>query len=115
MATGPSRHGLVVRALVATALGASSLGAATTARVDFVTKRLPKARVGRRYRAAIRFTGPVSEARLDWRLPRGLRWRPARNRIVITGTVTRRTTSRFTAEVSGAQGSARRKFRLVVR
>ena len=32
MATGPSRHGFVVRALVATALGASSLGAATTAR-----------------------------------------------------------------------------------
>ncbi len=94
--------------------GTAGSGAAG-ARIDFVTTRLPQARVGRRYRAEIRFTGPVSEARIDWRLPQGLRWRAAGDRILITGTVTRRTTSRFTAELSGDQGSARMTFRLVAR
>ena len=52
-----------------------------------MTTRVPKARVGRKYRAVIRYTGPVSEARVDWRLPRGLRWRSSGDRIVITGKV----------------------------
>ncbi|NYE38692.1 hypothetical protein F4692_003842 [Nocardioides cavernae] len=90
-------------------------GTRATPSIEFVTRTLPAARVGRTYRAEIRFTGAVSEARLDWRLPQGLRWRVVGERIVIRGRATTRTTSKVTAELSGAGGSTRMKFRLVVR
>lgn len=83
--------------------------------IAFVTTRLPRARVGKKYRAVITFSGPVSEARVDWRLPRGLKWRVRGNRIVISGKVRKRTTSRFTTVLSGDDDSVRHRFRLVVR
>ena len=81
----------------------------------FLTTRLPRARVGAAYRAVIRFTGPVSEARVDWRLPRGLRWRVVGTRIVIRGSVRRTGTSRFATILSSRDGSVRRRCGLVVR
>lgn len=81
----------------------------------FVTTRLPAARVGRTYRAEIRFTGEVSEARVDRRLPLGLRWRVLPGRIVITGRVRTGEASRFAAVLSGDGSSVRRLFRLRVR
>ena len=90
-------------------------GADASSSIAFLTRKLPAARVGRKYRATIRFTGEVTEARLDYRLPQGLKWRTAGDRILISGTVTRRATSRFTAELSGADGATRMKYRLVVR
>ena len=83
--------------------------------IGFLTTRLPKARVGGRYHAVIRFTGPVLEARVDWRLPTGLRWRVAEDRIVITGKVARRSANRFASILSGEDTSVRRQFRIVVR
>jgi hypothetical protein len=81
----------------------------------FVTTRLPAARVGRAYRAEIRFTGTVSEARVDRRLPLGLRWRVLPGRIVITGRVRTREAGRFATVLSGDDSSVRRQFRLRVR
>ncbi len=80
-----------------------------------MTTKLPTARVGKKYRAQIRFSGPVSEARVDWRLPQGLKWRVAGNRIVITGKVATRTKSRFATILSGQDMSLRQQFRLIVR
>lgn len=81
----------------------------------FVTTRLPKARVGVKYRAVIRFRGPVSEARVDRRLPRGLTWGVVGDRIVIRGTVRRPAVSTFGAVLSGNGPSVRHRFRLAVR
>ena len=83
--------------------------------IAFVTTRLPRARAGSAYRAAIRFTGPVSEARVDWRLPRGLRWKVTADRIVIHGRVRTTSPAKFATVLSGSGGSVRRVFRLVVR
>ena len=83
--------------------------------IAFITTRLPKAHLGSTYRAAIRFTGPVSKARIDWRLPRGLRWKVVEDRIVIHGRVERTSAGRFAGVLSGTGGSVRRVFRLVVR
>lgn len=83
--------------------------------IAFVTTRLPRARAGSAYRAAIRFRGPVSEARVDWRLPRGLRWKVVDDRIVIRGRVRATSAGRFATVLSGRDGSVRRVFRLVVR
>ena len=88
---------------------------ATPAAVRFLTTRLPRARVGRFYRAVIRFTGPVTEARVDRRLPLGLRWRAVRTRIVVRGTVRRTGTSRFATILSSRDGSVRQQLRIVVR
>jgi len=93
----------------------------TTSTVDsassiaFLTTRLPRAHRGTPYRAAIRFRGPVSEARVDWRLPRGLRWKVRDDRIVIRGRVGARSSGKFATVLSGKGGSVRRVFRLVVR
>jgi hypothetical protein len=88
----------------------------TSPRISFVTTRLPGARVGAAYRAVIRFSGPVSEARVDWRLPQGLKWRVVGETIVIRGTVRRATVSRFATVLSSDDGpSVRHRFRLVVR
>lgn len=84
-------------------------------KMAFSTTRLPRARAGERYRAVIRFTGPVRQARLDRRLPRGLTWRVRGGAIVIRGTVARPTVSRFVAVLSGEGPSVRLRFRLVVR
>lgn len=81
----------------------------------FVTTRLPAARVGRPYRAVVRFTGDVTEARVDRRLPLGLRWRALPGRIVIAGRVRARQASRFATVLSGDDSSVRRVFRLRVR
>jgi hypothetical protein len=97
---------------------APTAGVAATHGVEtiaFTTTRLPRAHVGRPYRAAIRFTGQVVEARVDWRLPAGLRWAVAGDRIVIHGTVRRRTSSRFASVLSGEGGPVRRQFRIVAR
>ena len=83
--------------------------------IAFVTTRLPRARSGSAYRATIRFRGPVSEARVDWRLPRGLTWKVSGDRIVIRGRVRGHTTDKFASVLSGTDGSVRRVFRLVVR
>ncbi|MCF6379341.1 zinc-dependent metalloprotease [Nocardioides KLBMP 9356] len=88
---------------------------ATTAAIGFVTTRLPRARAGSVYRAAIRFRGPVSEARVDWRLPRGLTWKVRGDRILIRGRVRASSAGRFATVLSGQGGSVRRVFRLVVR
>lgn len=72
-------------------------------------------RVGRAYRAEIRFTGTVSEARVDRRLPLGLRWRVLPGRIVITGRVRTSEAGRFATVLSGDDSSVRRQFRLRVR
>ena len=88
---------------------------ATSARIAFITTRLPRAHTGSAYRAAIRFAGPVSKARVDWRLPRGLRWRVVGHRIVIRGTVRAMSTSKFASVLSGQGDLVRRVFRLVVR
>ena len=90
-------------------------GAPTSSSIAFVTTRLPRAHAGSAYRAAIRFTGPVSEARVDWRLPRGLRWKVVGDRIIIRGTVRTTSAGRFASVLSGTGGSVRRVFRLVVR
>ena len=87
----------------------------TASSIAFVTTRLPAALAGARYRATIRFRGPVSEARVDWRLPRGLRWAVAGDRVVIRGKVRRSSAGRFATVLSGDGGSVRRVFRLVVR
>ena len=84
-------------------------------RIAFVTTRLPRAHAGSAYRAVIRFTGPVSEARVDWRLPRGLRWKVVEDRIVISGRVRSTSAARIATVLSGTDGSVRRVFRLVVR
>jgi hypothetical protein len=81
----------------------------------FLTTSLPKARAGKKYRAVIRFSGPVTEARLDWHLPTGLKWRQAGDSIVITGKLKARTSARFTAFLEGADATAKMKYRLVVR
>lgn len=83
--------------------------------MTFVTTRLPRARTRKAYRATIRFTGPVSEARVDWRLPRGLRWRVKGDRIVIRGRVRRTSATTFTSVLSGDGPTVRHRFRLVVR
>lgn len=87
----------------------------TPAAARFLTTRLPSARVGRAYRAVVRFTGPVTEARVDRRLPLGLRWRVVGTRIVIRGTVRRAGTSRFATVLSSRDGSVRQQLRIVVR
>jgi hypothetical protein len=90
--------------------------AATSVRQPaFVTTRLPRARVGRAYRAAIRFTGTVAEARLDRRLPAGLRWRVRGDRILVLGTVRAPITTYVTASLSGPDTTARMRFRLAAR
>ena len=89
--------------------------AATPVAARFLTTRLPRARVGKAYRAVIRFTGPVTEARVDRRLPLGLRWRVVGTRIVIRGTVRRTGTSRFATILSSRDGSVRQQLRIVVR
>ncbi|MDZ5661794.1 zinc-dependent metalloprotease family protein [Nocardioides sp. S-58] len=89
--------------------------AGTGAAIGFATTSLPRARHGRKYHAEIRFTGPVSEARVDWRLPQGLTWRVVGDRIVITGTVRKRTVGRFATVLTAGDTSVRRQFRLVVR
>ena len=106
----------------ATPLTASTTTTATASTTEtssqsiaFVTTKLPRARAGATYRAAIRFRGPVSEARVDWRLPRGLRWTVVRDGVVIRGRVRRSSAGRFAAVLSGDGGSVRRVFRLVVR
>ncbi len=81
----------------------------------FLTTRLPRARVGKAYRAVIRFSGPVTEARVDRRLPLGLRWRVVGTRIIVRGTVRRAGTSRFTTILSSRDGSVRQQLRIVVR
>ena len=81
----------------------------------FVTTGLPRARAGARYRATIRFTGPVEEALVDWRLPKGLSWRVKGDTILIRGTVRRPTVRRFTCELTGDGTSVRHRFRIVVR
>ncbi len=57
----------------------------------------------------------MSEARVDWRLPRGLRWAVVGDRVVIRGKVRRSSAGRFATVLSGDGGSVRRVFRLVVR
>ena len=88
---------------------------ATWTKIAFITTRLPRAHTGAAYRAAIRFSGPVSQARVDWRLPKGLKWRVVGHRIVIRGTVRAKSTGRFASVLSGRGDSVRRLFRLVVR
>lgn len=84
--------------------------------VGFVTRRLPPARAGHRYRAVIGFTGAVREARVDWRLPRGLRWRVRPAGVVVVGRVASAGTRRFRVELTAADGSAvRRTFTLRTR
>lgn len=83
--------------------------------MSFVTTSLPKARAGTRYRAVIAFTGPVSEARVSFRLPRGLDWRVKGDTIVIRGKVAKPVVSRFAVVLSGDGPTVRHKFRLVVR
>jgi hypothetical protein len=83
--------------------------------IGFVTTRLPAARAGTPYRATIRFSGPVSEARVGRRLTRGLRWSVVGDRLVIRGRVRRPSAGRFAAVLSGDGVSVRRVFRLVVR
>lgn len=83
--------------------------------IAFVTQRLPRAHAGSTYRAAIRFAGPVSEARIDWRLPKGLKWNVVGDRIVIRGRIGRRSSGRFASVLSGDGASVRRVYRLVVR
>jgi hypothetical protein len=98
--------------------GTTLTATATTTRassISFRTRRLPAARAGSAYRATIRFSGPVSEARVDRRLPRGLRWTVVGDRVVIRGRVERSSAGRFAAVLSGDGGSVRRVFRLVVR
>ena len=87
----------------------------TATPIGFVTTRLPLARVGRSYRAVIAFTGPVEEARVDWRLPPGLRWRALDGRIVITGKVGRATDTTFSTVLSGDGPSVRHRYRIVAR
>ena len=81
----------------------------------FLTTRLPRAHVGRSYRAVIAFTGPVEEARVDWRLPQGLRWRVLGDRILITGRVVTVTDGTFSTVLSGDGASVRHRYRLVAR
>jgi hypothetical protein len=57
----------------------------------------------------------VSEARVDWRLPRGLTWTVHGDRIVIKGRVRASSAGRFASVLSGQGGSVRRVFRLQVR
>jgi hypothetical protein len=83
--------------------------------VEFLTRSLPKAKVGKKYRAVIRFSGPVTEARLDWHLPSGLKWRQSGAAIVITGKLKARTSARFTAFIDSADATAKMKYRLVAR
>ena len=88
---------------------------APTSGIAFVTTRLPRAHVDSTYRATIRFTGPVSEARVDWRLPSGLRWKVVGDQIVIHGRARSTSAAKFASVLSGTSGSVRRVFRLVVR
>lgn len=84
--------------------------------VAFTTDRLPRARSGARYRAAIGFRGPVLEARVWLSLPRGLRWRVRGERLVVAGRLHGRGTRHLTAELLSTDGtSVRRTFRIVVR
>lgn len=84
--------------------------------VTFLTTRLPAARTGARYRAEIAFSGPVVEARVGWRLPRGLRWRVRGSRVVLTGRLEGTRTRRVTVQLSGEDGSTlRHRFRIRVR
>lgn len=83
--------------------------------MSFVTASLPKARAGTRYRAVIAFTGPVSEARVSFRLPLGLDWRVKGDTIVIRGKVAKPVVGRFAAVLSGDGPTVKQKFRLVVR
>lgn len=85
------------------------------ARMGFVTSRLPRARVGKAYRAVIAFTGPVTEARVSWRLPQGLTWRVRGSRIVISGKVRRASASTFATVLSGDGPSVRHRYRIVAR
>lgn len=85
------------------------------AAIAFVTMRLPRARVGVRYRATIRFAGPVQEALVDRRLPTGLTWRVTGDAIVIRGTVRRPVVRRFGTELTADGVSVRHRFRIVVR
>ena len=71
--------------------------------------------MGRAYRATIRFTGAVAEARVDWRLPTGLRWRVRGDRIVVRGTVHAPTTTYVTASLAGPESTARMRFRFAAR
>lgn len=87
----------------------------TSPRMGFVTTRLPRARVGKTYRAVITFVGPVAEARVDRRLPLGLRWRVRDGRILITGKVRRASVSTFATVLSGDGPSVRHRYRLVTR
>ncbi|GAA1931605.1 M12 family metallo-peptidase [Nocardioides hwasunensis] len=83
--------------------------------LTFLTTRLPRAKVGKKYRAEIRFDGPVTDVYVDRRLPRGLRWRMSAGRILITGKVRARTAGTFSAELTGDDGSVRMQYRLVAR
>ncbi len=82
----------------------------------FVTRRLPAARAGARYRAAIEFSGPVVEARVGWRLPAGLRWRVRGTRVVVSGRLPAPGVRRVTVELTGEDGATlRHRFRIRVR
>ena len=96
-------------------IGPSGTKDPATSSIGFVTTKLPRARAGAAYRATIRFRGPVSEARVDWRLPRGLTWTVRGHRIVIRGRVRASSAGKFATVLSGQGGSVRRVFRLVVR
>lgn len=91
-------------------------GTRTDSVVAFTTGRLPRARSGARYRAAIGFSGPVLEARVSPALPRGLRWRARGERLVVVGRVHGSGTRHLTAELVATDGTTvRRTFRIVVR
>ncbi|MFC0223766.1 M12 family metallo-peptidase [Nocardioides zeicaulis] len=91
-------------------------GTPTGTPVAFTTDRLPRARSGARYRATIRFTGPVLEAKVWLTLPRGLRWRARSDRLVVSGRLHGHGTRHLTAELLASDGTTvRRTFRIVVR
>jgi hypothetical protein len=97
----------------------TSAGTSTTPRstqdISFVTRSVPRAKVGKKYRAEIRFEGPVTDASVDYHLPAGLKWRVLADRIVITGKVKARSRSTFNVDLDGDDSSTRMKFRLVAR
>ncbi|RYB92018.1 hypothetical protein EUA93_18110 [Nocardioides oleivorans] len=95
--------------------GSTPTTARSTQDISFVTRSLPRARVGKKYRAEIRFEGPVTDASVDYHLPAGLKWRVLADRVVITGKVKTRATSTFNVDLDGDDSSTRMKFRLVAR
>ncbi|SEC97107.1 Metallo-peptidase family M12 [Nocardioides exalbidus] len=117
--TGTSTHGGTQTSSTQSSSSQSSSSTTTAPRstqdISFLTRALPRAKVGKKYRAEIRFDGPVTDASVDYRLPAGLRWRVLTDRIVITGKVKARATSTFNVDLDGADSSTRMKFRLVAR